>query len=123
LDVALAGEPGPKLELYVRSLAPKLLFLRGLTVLHASACAAAGQLVAFSGTSQAGKTTTARAFADAGAALVAEDLVVLAPGSARPEVALEGEARVRAWASATAAALAGGARAAASRELAGAAEG
>jgi hypothetical protein len=131
LDVRLAvqgpGEPmfdpAAKLELYVRSLAPKLLFLRGLTVLHASACAAAGRLVAFAGVSHAGKTTTARAFAEAGARLVSEDLVVLGQDAAAPAVALDGEPRIRAWASRTAGALARGAERAPSAELAGVADG
>jgi len=56
-----------QLELYVRALAPKLLFQGGVTVLHASACLAAGTLIAFAGLSGAGKTTTAKAFGDAGA--------------------------------------------------------
>jgi hypothetical protein len=92
-------QPGEsQLELYVRALAPKLLFQRGVTVLHASACVADGKLVAFAGVSGAGKTTTARAFAAAGARLVSEDLVVLGTGVRHAEVLTEGEPFVRAWA-------------------------
>lgn len=91
-----------QLELYVRALAPKLLFQRGVTVLHASACVAAGRLIAFAGMSGAGKTTTARAFAAAGAQLISEDLVVLAPHRRGAEVLTEAESFTQAWARHTA---------------------
>lgn len=87
-----------QLELYVRALAPKLLFQRGVTVLHASACVVHGRLIAFAGVSGAGKTTTVRAFADAGATLVAEDLVVLLPEMPRPEVFVHAERFIDGWA-------------------------
>jgi hypothetical protein len=86
------------LELYVRALAPKLLFQQGITVLHASACLAKGRLIAFAGLSGAGKTTTAHAFVQADARLVSEDLLLLSPGDAGAKVILEGESAVRAWA-------------------------
>jgi hypothetical protein len=113
----------PRLEDYVSALTPKLMFLRGLTVLHASACARNGRLVAFTGVSGAGKTTTARAFSDAGAQLVAEDLLVLVPGTTQPAAALEGEARAFGWARDTAAALARGESAVSSDALRRAADG
>jgi hypothetical protein len=98
-------EPG-LLEFYVRALAPKLLFQRGVTVLHASACLMEnGRLLAFAGLSGAGKTTTARAFAATGLQLVSEDLLVFVPGEPEPRVALEGEAFVHAWARRVAAQL------------------
>jgi hypothetical protein len=56
-----------------------------------------GRLVAFAGLSGAGKTTTARAFAAAGATLVSEDLVVLSPED-RPNVILAAEGEVHRWA-------------------------
>jgi len=109
----------PRLELYARALAPKIMFLRGLTVLHASACVAGGGLVAFAGTSGAGKTTTAQAFARAGATLVGEDLLVVeAAGAGPPLVALGGEAWIGRWASRAAQALAAGTPQVASDELA-----
>jgi len=87
------------LEFYVRALAPKLLFQRGVTVLHASACLTEqGRLLAFAGLSGAGKTTTARAFAATGLQLISEDLLVFLPGELQPRVALDGEAFVHAWA-------------------------
>ena len=50
---------------YVRAVTPKVLYLRGIPVLHASACVLSDGVTAFAGPSGAGKTTTARAFADA----------------------------------------------------------
>lgn len=87
-----------QVEVYVRALVPKLLFQRGVTVLHASACIAAGKLIAFAGVSGAGKTTTARAFAKAGAELVSEDLVVLAPEARQAAVLTGAEPFIFAWA-------------------------
>jgi hypothetical protein len=92
---------------YVRAVTPKLLHLRGVTVLHASACVLAGELTAFSGKSGAGKTTTARAFATAGARLISEDLLMLTGGT-QALVVVEGERRAHAWAAATADAFSGG---------------
>jgi hypothetical protein len=88
----------PQLELYVQALAPKLLFQRGVSVLHASACLVAGRGIAFAGVSGAGKTTTARAFAEAGATLVSEDLLIFSPTQGPGMVVLGGESLVRAWA-------------------------
>jgi hypothetical protein len=61
----------------LRAIVPKILSLRGHTVLHASAVLAQGRLLAFSGRSGAGKTTTARALAHRGATLVSEDKLLL----------------------------------------------
>jgi hypothetical protein len=122
LEIAIAPDAGvassPLLELYVRALAPKIMFLRGLTVIHASACAHDDVLVAFAGLSGAGKTTTARAFETAGAQLVVEDLAVLQTSGRRPALVLGAEARVHAWAKQAADALAGGAASVSSQELA-----
>jgi hypothetical protein len=98
----------PRLEFYLRALAPKIMFIRGVSVLHASACAANEKLVAFAGMSGAGKTTTVRAFVEAGARPISEDLVVLKPGAPLPSVILDGEARVHAWARDVSERLAGG---------------
>ena len=84
---------------------PKLLALRGLLVLHASAVVDGDGVRAFSGPSGAGKTTTARAFADAGSVLVSEDLLVLRPEDEMAHAVLHAEARVRAWAEQAKAAL------------------
>ena len=98
-QLPLAAQP-VTLAHALRVAAPKLLSLRGLTVLHASSCRIGSGLTAFCGLSGAGKTTTARAFADAGMALFSEDLVVLEPGSEHSMVrALEGgERAAHAWA-------------------------
>lgn len=90
--------PEAQLELYVRALAPKLLFQRSVRVFHASSCVVGGALIAFAGVSRAGKTTTARAFNSAGAELVSEDLLVLAPDRDAATVLAEGEPRVHEWA-------------------------
>jgi hypothetical protein len=87
-----------QVELYTRALAPKLLFQKQITVLHASACLISGKLMAFAGLSGAGKTTTARAFRGAGARLVSEDLTLLVQERGFPELVVEGEGFVHSWA-------------------------
>jgi hypothetical protein len=82
---------------YVRAMTPKLLQLRGATVVHASACALAEGLIAFAGESGAGKTTTARALADAGGELISEDLLVFARDGADGAIFEDGERRAYAW--------------------------
>lgn len=74
--------------------APHLLALRGRPVLHAAAVEEDGGVLAFAGASGAGKTTTARAFAAAGATLVTEDLLILADDG---DVVTGAEAALRAW--------------------------
>jgi hypothetical protein len=104
LEVRVPADGAPysdrELELYLRNVAPKLLSLRGGAVLHAAAVERDGRLLAFSGESGAGKTTTARAFAETGARPFSEDLLVFRGGrqSAMEEVVLAGEAGVHAWA-------------------------
>jgi hypothetical protein len=85
---------------YLKTVAPKLLSLRGVFVLHASAVELDGKLLVFSGRSGAGKTTSARAFARAGARLVSEDLLVMAAAAtspAEPRAVIGGEAVILAW--------------------------
>jgi len=84
---------------YLKSVAPKLLSLRGVFLLHASAVEIDGKLLVFSGRSGAGKTTSARAFALAGARLVCEDLLVIAPATSpsEPRAVIGGEAVILAW--------------------------
>ena len=82
---------------YVRAMAPKLLQLRGATVVHASACALPEGLIAIAGESGAGKTTTARALAAAGGELISEDLLVFARDGADGVIFEEGERRAHAW--------------------------
>ncbi len=92
--------PRAQLELYVRALAPKILFQRGITILHASACVARGKLIAFAGLSGAGKTTMVRAFADAGARLVSEDLVAFS-SIGQTAVLTDAESLIHRWAERT----------------------
>jgi hypothetical protein len=89
----------------IRLVAPKILFLRGFTVLHGSCCLRGEGLLVCSGKSGAGKTTTARAFSKHGSALVSEDMVVFDKDFESPSVFLEGEARLRGWALDTASRL------------------
>ena len=74
----VSAELGAEVFEYLRTVAPKLLYLRGATVLHGSACWTRATLRGFCGDSGAGKTTTARAFGRTGNALFAEDMLVLA---------------------------------------------
>jgi hypothetical protein len=91
---------------HLKSVAPKILALRGVFVLHASAVELHGSLLVFSGRSGAGKTTSARAFARTGARLVSEDLLVLVPSPRGPCAAVGGEAAILAWIAEQAAGLA-----------------
>ena len=86
---------------YVRSVAPKILFLRGAGVVHGAACLTTRGLLAFCGESGAGKTTTVRAFVEAGARPISEDLLVLASGSPL-SIFANGEKAVHGWARAAA---------------------
>lgn len=82
---------------YVSDIAPKLLFLAGVPVLHGSSVVLGEGVLAMCGMSRAGKTTTARAFAAHGSRLVSEDLVILDLRDDQPRVFLEAEAGVRRW--------------------------
>jgi hypothetical protein len=93
-------------RLRIRSVVTRVLALRGVRVLHASAVDIAGKLTVFTGRSGAGKTTTAHAFVHAGAKLVCEDLLVLAGPEDGSLAALGGEAVIRKWVTQAAAQLA-----------------
>jgi hypothetical protein len=98
--------PGPAIEEsqlyeYVRSVAPKILFVRGTPVIHGAACVVGNDLLAVCGESGAGKTTSVRALVEAGARTVSEDLLVVA--SETPlAVYVNGEKFVHGWARAAA---------------------
>ncbi|HVZ73761.1 MAG TPA: PqqD family protein [Polyangia bacterium] len=79
LAVRVADLKYPVLD-YVRAVTPKLLGFLGIRVLHAASCTVAGESIAFAGRSGAGKTTTAKALAAAGARLSSEDLLLLSDG-------------------------------------------
>lgn len=98
--------PVAQLAQAFRLVAAKILSRDGF-VLHASAVRLRGQLRAFAGSSGAGKTTTARAFADAGCDLVSEDLVLLVPGSGEVGVRSGAERVIRQWATESAWAMTG----------------
>jgi hypothetical protein len=119
----LGIEQSPLLEFYVRAVAPKIMFTRGLSVLHAASCRVGEKLLAFAGQSGAGKTTTARAFVQAGATSISEDLLVFKATAPRPTVALGSEERVHGWAKRAAEHLAAGAARMPSHDLAAMADG
>jgi hypothetical protein len=81
---------------YLRSVAPKVLFLQSTVVIHGAASRVRNGVRVISGESGAGKTTTARAFGEVGAELLAEDMLVVA--SASPlRVYGAGEKAIDAW--------------------------
>ena len=99
-EIALRPEAEPflrDLDSLLHAVAPKLLALRGHVVLHAAAVEMGGQVFALSGVSEAGKSTTARALAEAGARLVCEDQLVLSLVDSRVMVPLAGEWMIQDW--------------------------
>jgi hypothetical protein len=86
----------------LRAVAPKILALQGETVLHASAVSLGGKVIAFTGASGAGKTTTARALSAAGGAIVSEDLLWVETDGSRVMVSESGERTIGAWVAETA---------------------
>lgn len=104
--ITLAAPPeGVSLPYLLQVIAPKVLALRGQVVLHASAVAMDGKVVAFSGLSGAGKTTTARAVARAGAQLICEDKLLVHVSDSGAVVAPGAEKLVAEWAEVTSTAL------------------
>src|SRR5579871_2247664 len=63
-----------------RGVLPRILHLRGVTCLHASAVAVEDGVVAFCGPSGAGKSTLAAALVSRGLPLVSDDVVPIRPG-------------------------------------------
>jgi hypothetical protein len=98
----------PDIAMVLQAVAPKLLALRGHLVLHASAVLLDETLVAFSGRSGAGKTTTARTLARAGAQLLCEDKLLMRTTGGRIDVMTDGERRIMAWVAAAASELSAG---------------
>jgi hypothetical protein len=91
---------------YLRGLAPKLLGLRGLSVLHGAAASYGANTTGICGSSGAGKTTTATLLAKHGERLIAEDLLLLDLRSGEgPSLFLEGEKQLLNWCTAGARAL------------------
>lgn len=84
-------------RIHLRTAVPKILALRGIRALHASAVEIEGSLLVFSGRSGAGKTTSARALAEAGGRLVSEDMLILRQAQEGPEGVLSGEPVIGAW--------------------------
>jgi hypothetical protein len=78
----------------LRALAPHVLALAGLRVLHASAVLVRGEVVAFLAPSGTGKTTLARLLEGEGVRVISEDLLVLRDPR---EAVLEAERALRTW--------------------------
>jgi hypothetical protein len=87
----------PGLRNLVRAITPKILSLRGHVVLHASCVAVKDRLMAFLGASGAGKTTTARSLAAAGARLLGEDKVLVSLDGRVTSISIDAEQRVDGW--------------------------
>jgi hypothetical protein len=83
---------------YLRGLAPKLLGLHGISVLHGAAASHGPNTTGICGPSGAGKTTTATLLAKHGERLIAGDLLLLdlRPGDG-PSLYLDGEKQLLAW--------------------------
>ncbi len=81
----------------LHAIVPKILSLRGHVVLHAAAVAIQDRVLAFSGLSGAGKSTTARALVAAGAISVCDDQLVLNPESTPIRVGRTAETAIKAW--------------------------
>jgi hypothetical protein len=73
-----------------------LLYLRGLTCLHASAIACRGKALVFVGAAEAGKSTLAAAFARQGHRILTDDILVV-DESGRSIVAKPGIPRIGLW--------------------------
>jgi hypothetical protein len=82
---------------YVSDVAPRLMFLQGIPVLHGSSCRHGDHLLGLCGKSRAGKTTTARMFDKHGWPIVSEDLMILTLDRNAPAVFLKAEEKVRDW--------------------------
>ena len=95
--VAVRGRRGGRTDLLPILLAgtvsAALLTLRGSTVLHASAVAVDGRVLAVVGHSGQGKSTLAALMCLAGAELVSDDLLTVRPG--RPATCLGGASELR----------------------------
>ncbi len=101
--MALAARPeGASLEYLLQAIAPKILSLRGHAVLHAAAVALGDHVVAFSGYSRAGKTTTARAFVSAGATFICQDKLLVKVDETQTRTARFSERAIAAWVAETA---------------------
>jgi hypothetical protein len=100
-SIQLVADPAAlplRLYDYTSAVAPKVMFLLGMAVLHGSSCRAPdGTLLCMCGKSRAGKTTTARTLSRCGYPLESEDLLVLGPDLSAPRVFVRGEATVNRW--------------------------
>lgn len=99
VEAAAPGVSAGDIRLYLLgSVFSALLHQRGLLVLHGSAVEAGGKAVIFSGTSGAGKSTTAAAFHNKGYAMVTDDVcAVQFRADGTPEV-VPGFPQLKLWA-------------------------
>jgi hypothetical protein len=108
---------------YVSDLAPKVMFLLGIPVLHGSTWQRSAGVLAMCGKSKAGKTTTARTLARHAGRVLSEDLITLRLEDGKPCVFVEAEANIVRWSRAAAQALNAGAASVDTRGLVEAATG
>lgn len=109
LHLVHGTDPGMRAIMTTGTLLALQLYLRGSTVLHASAVERDGESIAFVGHSGTGKSTLAALMCAAGARVVSDDVVPVAITGQRPSVPLGAtELRLRPGAGVLAAGLAPG---------------
>jgi hypothetical protein len=94
-----------ELPAVLQGVAPKVMSLRSHVVIHAAAVVLGNGIVAFSGKSGAGKTTTAKALARAGSDLICVDKMVVRRVGEKTEGFIAGEAAIMEWVAEAAALL------------------
>ncbi|HVT09701.1 MAG TPA: PqqD family peptide modification chaperone [Polyangia bacterium] len=107
-DIALerdAAVTPDSVRTLLHGVVPKILSLRGHFVLHAAAVAIGNDVLAFSGLSGAGKSTTARAFVAAGAQPVCDDQLLVETALKPARVPRGAEDAIDRWIAATAGTL------------------
>lgn len=77
IDCLPGTDPRDIADMIMSWIMPVIAYQRGLLVLHASAIASNGHVLAFSGTSGAGKSTMAAAMAARGHTIVSDDMLVV----------------------------------------------
>ena len=95
--IAESASLGFSIHAFIRHIVPKIASLKGLVVLHGSAVANGPRAIAMCGVSGAGKTTTAKILSKYERELIAEDLLVVAPGETAARIFKKGEQVLNEW--------------------------